>query len=154
MLAVEIILNDGSKIVVSTCYRVGTLGSTNYHEITGALDKLLRKKRLKKFFLIGDFNLRSVNWETHTSSHNIEHLFVNEFLRLGLIQCITSPTHIKGNILDLLLKNSDNIVSDIAILNNTEFCKSDHYAITFKIKVKVKRKKPIKIKSFNFKRVN
>ena len=119
MLAVEIILNDGSKIVVSTCYRVGTSGSTNYHEITSALDKLLLKKCLKKFFLIGDFDLRSANWETHTSSHNIEHLFVNEFLRLGLIQCITSPTHIKGNIIDILLTNSDNIVSDIAILNNT-----------------------------------
>ena len=54
MLAVEIILNDGSKIVISTCYRVGTLGTFNYYEIANALQKLLRKKRLKKFFIVCD----------------------------------------------------------------------------------------------------
>ena len=36
MFAVEIILNDGSKIVISTCYRVGTLGTFNYYEIENA----------------------------------------------------------------------------------------------------------------------
>ena len=44
MLAVEIIMGDGSKIVISTCYRVGTLRVTNYHEIANALQKQLRKK--------------------------------------------------------------------------------------------------------------
>ena len=56
--------------------------------------------------------------------------------------------------LDILLSNSDNFISDIIILSNNESCKSDHYAITFKVKIKVVRKKPIKIKSFNFKRAN
>ena len=43
MLAIEIILDDGSKIVISTCYRVGTLGTSNYNEIANVLQKLLRK---------------------------------------------------------------------------------------------------------------
>ena len=154
MLAVELMLNDNSKIVISTCYRVGTLGIPNFHEITRTLDILLRKKRLKKFFLIGDFNLRHANWETFSSSNSTEQTFINEFVRLGLIQCIFSPTHIKGNILDILLSNSDNFISDITILSNNESCKSDHYAITFKVKIKVVRKKHIKTKSFNFKRAN
>ena len=109
MLAVELMLNDNSKIVISTCYRVGTLGIPNFQEITRTLDILLRKKRLKKFFLIGDFNLRHANWETFSSSNSTEQIFINEFVRLGLIQCIFSPTHIKGNILDILLSNSDNL---------------------------------------------
>ena len=54
MLAVELMLNDNSKIVISTCFRVGTLGIPNFQEITRTLDMLLRKKRLKKFFLIGE----------------------------------------------------------------------------------------------------
>ena len=154
MLAVEFMLNDNSKIVISTCYRVGTLGIPNFQEITRTLDILLRKKRLKKFFLIGDFNLRHANWETFSSSNSTEQTFINEFVRQGLIQCIFSPTHIKGNILDILLSNSDNFISDITTLSNNESCKSDHYAITFKVKTKVVLKKPIKTKSFNFKRAN
>ena len=43
MLAVELMLNDNSKIVISTCYRVGTLGIPNFQEITRTLDILLRK---------------------------------------------------------------------------------------------------------------
>ena len=76
----------------------------------------------------------------------------HSFVHIGLIQCIFSPTHIKGNILDFLLSNSDNFISDITILSNNESCKSDHYAITFKVKIKVVRKKPIKRKNFYFKR--
>ena len=44
ILAVGIILSDGSKIVILTCYKVGTLGILNYYEIANALQKLLRKK--------------------------------------------------------------------------------------------------------------
>ena len=107
-LAVEIMLNGDSKIVISTCYRVGTLGIPNFQEITRSLEILLRKKRMKIFFLIGDFNLRNASWEILSSSNGTEQSFINEFLRLGLIQCISSRTHIKGNILDILLTNSDN----------------------------------------------
>ena len=109
---------------------------------------------LKKLFIIGDLNLRNVNWETSTSSSNVEELFLEEFFKLGLIQCITTPTHIKGNILDVLLTNTENLISNIQIKSNCEICKSDHHAIIFDIMLKVKRKKPIKIKRFNFKRAN
>ena len=154
MFAVEIVLGDGSKIVISTCYRVGTLGATNYHEIINTLQKLLRKKKLKKFFLIGDFNLRCANWEANLSSNSIEQMFLDGFLRLGLIQCVTSPTHFKNNILDILLTNSDNSISNIKVLSDQEWCKSDHFAVTFEIKLRVDRKKPQKTRSFNFKRAN
>ena len=85
ILAVELVMNDGSKVVISTCYRVGTLGTENCYEITSALNKLLRKKKLKKFFLIGDLNLRMVNWEENCRSNSVEQMFVDEFVRLGLI---------------------------------------------------------------------
>ena len=65
-------------------------------------------KRVKKLFIIGDLNLRNVNWDTNSSSSNVEKLFLEEFFRLGLIQCITESTHKKGNILDVLLTNSEN----------------------------------------------
>ena len=154
MLAIELILGDGSKIVISTCYRVGTLGISNYHEIVNALQMLLRNKRLKKFFLVGDFNFSSTDWVTNLSTHSIEQMFLDEFIRLGLLQCISTPTHIKNNILDIVLTNSDNYIRNNKILSDHEACKSDHYAITFEIKLSIERKKPLKTKSFNFKRAN
>ena len=154
IMAVKLVLEDGSKIVISTCYRVGTLGTENCNEIVCAVNKLLRKKKLKKFLLVGDFNLRNANWEINSSANNIEQMFLEEFLRLDLVQCITSPTHNKGRILDILLTNSENHLNNISIISDQQFCKSDHFRISFDVKFKIKRKRPIKIKSFNFKRAN
>ena len=106
----EIILNDASKIVITTCYRVGTLGIQNCNEICHALTKLLRKKRVKKLFIIGDLNLHNVNWDKNSSLSNVEKLFLEEFFRLSLIQCITESTHKKGN--NVMLTNSENFISN------------------------------------------
>ena len=81
-------------------------------------------------------------------------MFLHEFLRLGLIQCVSAPTHIKEYILDIILTNTDNFISNIEIMSNHETCKSDHYALTLDIKLKIERKKPVKVSSFNFKRAN
>ena len=153
-LAIELIMDDGCKVVISTCYRVGTLGAENYHQVTSALGKLLRKKKLKKFFLIGDLNLNTISWEANSCTNSTDQLFLDEFVRLGLLQCISSPTHIKGNLLDILLTNSENHVSNINVLSTNVACKSDHFAITFEVKLKLKRKKPWKINTFNYKRAN
>ena len=141
MLAVELILEDGSKIFISTCYRVGAQGIQNCNEIVLALNKLLRKKKLKKFLLIGDLNFSSADWLLNSSTNSTEQRFLEEFLRLGLVQCIASPTHNRGKILDILLSNSENHINNIRIISNHEFCKSDHFGITFDIKFRIKRKK-------------
>ena len=49
LLAVEIVLNDAYKVVITMCYRVGTLGINNCHEICNVITKLLRKKGVKKY---------------------------------------------------------------------------------------------------------
>ena len=64
----------------------------------------------------------------------------DSFKELGLDQCITEPTHNKGQILDLLLTNSKNIASDIKVISDKDLCKSDHYLITLEIKTNVKHK--------------
>ena len=69
-LAIEIIMKDKSKIIVATCYRVGTLGLINPSEITNTVKDLVRKKKVKKFILLGDFNLPGVSWSPVTSSTN------------------------------------------------------------------------------------
>ena len=78
----------------------------------------------------------------------------NKFFKPGLIQCITAPTHAKGNILGILLTNSESLLNNVQILSNCEICKSDHYAITFDLKLKIAREKPVKTQRFNFKKAN
>ena len=153
-IAIELILEDKSKIIIVTCYRVGTLGMENFRNISDIIKLLLRKKKVKKFFLIGDFNLNKANWLLNTSTNSIEQAFLDEFVQAGLVQLINEPTHIKGNILDILLTNSEQFINDIIVSNSNGLCKSDHYSINFKINLKVNRKKTEKIKAFNYKRAN
>ncbi len=53
----------------------------------------------------------------------------------NLIQYIQSPTHSKGNILDLILTNSSEIIQEVCVLSNEPFpqMRSDHRMISFQI---------------------
>ena len=66
MLAVEILLENKTKILISTCYRVGTLGLNNAEEILKAVSTLMRKKSAKKVILVGYFNRPHINWSDGT----------------------------------------------------------------------------------------
>ena len=76
------------------------------------LNKLRRKKMLRQFLVIGDLNLKSINWSMGTRENAIETEFLNGFAELGLVQCIDAATHNKGNILDVLLTKSKYYISD------------------------------------------
>ena len=105
--------------------------------------------------LIGDFNLPGIPWGSDVDRVNepIKTSFINSFAENGLEQCITESTHRAGNILDLLLSTSINSIINLKV-NDTPLCKSDHFSITFEVELKVKRRKPIKRKCFNFKKAD
>ncbi|MCP4488244.1 MAG: hypothetical protein GY820_13115, partial [Gammaproteobacteria bacterium] len=115
---------------------------------------LLKRRKLSKIFVIGDLNLHGVSWDSLRSSLPIEQLFVDSFIDLGLAQCVTDPTHQKGNTLDILLTNSEASIDDLKVLDHDSICKSDHFPINFKIKVKICKKKPVKRICYNFKTAN
>ena len=156
LLAIELTLPNKTKIILTTCYRVGTLGISNCSEILKALGKLSRKKMLRKFIIVGDFkfNLNGIDWATGNTRSSIEREFSNGFADLGLIQCINTATHTKGNTLDILLTLSTSYLKNLKIIDTERFCISDHYAITFSITEKVKRKQQVKRLCYNYKRAN
>ena len=61
---------------------------------------------LRKFIIVGDFNLNGIDWGSGYTRSSIEREFLNGFADLGLIQNISVATHKKGNILDILLTTS------------------------------------------------
>ena len=89
-----------------------------------------------------------------TTNDNTEKLFIDTFNQLGLTQCLDEPTHVKGKTLDILLTNHKELIYNIQIADHNLVCKSDHFPIMFEIKTKIKRKKPTKRQSFNFKRAD
>ena len=157
LLAVELTLPDCTKIIISTCYRVGTLGISNCKEIMNNFNKLSRKKMLRKFVVIGDFNLKNVNWNAGNginSTSSLENEFLNGFADLGLLHCIDAPTHNKGKTLDILLTKSKQYITDLKVIDTERYCISDHFAVTFKISQTVTRKPRVKQTCFNYEKAN
>ena len=154
LLAIELTLPNKTKIILTTCYRVGTLGISNCSEILKTLGKLSRKKMFRKFVIVGDFNLNGIDWVTGNTRGSTEREFLNGFADLGLIQCINTATHTKGNTLDILLTTSTSYLKILKIIDTERYCISDHYAITFSITEKVKRKLNAKRLCYNYKKAN
>ena len=67
---------------------------------------------------------------------------------------IEQPTHIKGNILDILATDSPHRISNLEVLSDRQICYSDHFPILFKISLNALRKKPIKRSVYNFKKAD
>ena len=152
MIAVELISPNGEKTVICSCYRVGTLGEPNRDKIITNLRSMLNRRKPPKLHVIGDFNLPNISWDSLTSSVPFEQLFVDSFSDLGLKQCIDTPTHVKGNILDILLSNSESYINDVSVLDRYSVCKSDHFPVQFSVKTKINYKKASKRKCYNFKK--
>ena len=157
ILAVELTIGT-NKYIFCTVYRVGTLADINHESIIQSFKSMYNGRNLRKVFIIGDFNLSSITWplqeENREGISRVDKLFLESFSELGLEQCILEPTHIKGKTLDLLLTNNVSLISDVKVNIFHPICKSDHYSVSFNIKVATKNKKQAKRKIYNFKKAN
>ncbi|MCP4492513.1 MAG: hypothetical protein GY820_35180, partial [Gammaproteobacteria bacterium] len=131
-----------------------TLGIVNHDKIVSSIRSLSKRRKLSKIYVVGDLNLKGVSWDVLSSAVPIEQSFFNSFVDLGLVQCINQPTHQKGNILDILLTNSEASITDLQVLDKDSVCRSDHFPINFEIKIKVCKKKPTKRVCYNYKTAN
>ena len=154
ILSVVLRSKAGTKICISTLYRVGTLGAENLCEVDRHLKSIAKSNSIHKHIFIGDINLSKTSWPNANSTCSIESGFLDLFYDLGFDQLINDPTHKDGNTLDLLCCNQPNIVSGIEILPRNSVCNSDHFAIKFKIKLNFKRLKSQKRRIYNMKKAD
>ena len=117
------IIKNNKKLFITTCYRVGTLQQSNLEEVNKHLQSIFSNKSIiNKHIVLGDFNLDSVKWDNNNNvntSNNLLLRYTNVFEDHCLFQLLKSPTHYKGNILDLVLKDEPNIVRYIYISLST-----------------------------------
>ena len=81
--------------------------------------------------LVGDFNYPYINWSDHTATTARGKNFINKCDESLLEQLVTFPTHIKGNVLDLVLCNNSEKILNISNLGRLG--KSDHVTIQIEI---------------------
>lgn len=96
--------------------------------IYNCLNYLKSKYPSHKTLLVGDFNLPNISWNSDiTPSDHLSRKFLNLLDEFHLTQKVDQPTHIRGNILDL-------VCTDIPVEpQNLQIIKpglSDHYSIS------------------------
>ena len=154
MLAIELIFENNMKIIIATCYHVGTLGLKNTYEILKALKVLSHENSVKKLILVGDFNLPKIDWSNRTGTSTLENAFLIGFTECGMIQCVHEATHIKNSILDLVLSKNADHIKNLKIALDNLYCFSDHYPITFDVMVSCKHRELPKCIMYNYNRAD
>ena len=100
----------------------------------GYLSELLSQS--EHVIIVGDFNLPDVNWSSLTGVSPFSKRFCEFIFDSNLIQLVENPTHMKGNILDLVLKTTNN-VRDLVVDTSNYSITSDHYVVSFKIEFSI-----------------
>ena len=67
--------------------------------------------------MIGDFNMPHVNWSTHSCESKFQN-FLDALDENSLDQIIDFPTHVRGNVLDLLLTDVPEKILDVKDIGN------------------------------------
>ena len=88
----------------------------------------------ERLIILGDFNLPDIQWDLLTGNTPASEKLCELVFRTGLFQLINEPTHIQGNILDLLLTNIDDSFNSLEV-HPTPLLSSDHFYITVSVAV-------------------
>ena len=100
--------------------------------------------------IIGDLNHPDVDWETGMSGSRGRD-FLEATLERGFEQLVSEPTHISGNVLDLILCDSEGLVNMVRTIGRLG--KSDHEMISFRVTMEAKKAKKQQA-SLNYLRAN
>ena len=136
-------------------YRVGTLGPENFDEFKKHFKALALANKLHKHILVGDFNFKDVSWPGGSTTSELQQKFIDFLINdLGHTQLVENSTHKSGNTLDLIFTNIPNQIGNLKILDQNEFCLSDHFGMSFDINIDIKLKKLPKRKIYNYRKAD
>ena len=101
---------------------------------------------------MGDFNSPDIDWPTLSGNTCFSNQLCDLMFQFNLLQLVNSPTHICGNMLDLVITNSDNFINSLIVHPYNGNCiTSDHYLISFSVSQRfVKCKKSIATFIYDF----
>ena len=127
-----------SSITVCTVYVPPTASAVYHTNLLSYLRNLTLS--VKSVVIVGDFNFPDICWSTLSGSSPISNAFCDFVYESNLTQLVDCSTHIMGNTLDLLLTNNASLISNLTIEQPHPLISSDHYTISFKIKLQLSHK--------------
>ena len=134
----EIRLRHGDTLLFGCCYRSPTPSQTSESNNKHLIDllKSISDKKYTHVCIVGDFNYRSINWKTWTTTggeNSDEFAFIESIRDCFLYQHVEHPTRRRGDdepsLLDLLLTNESMQVSNLK--HKAPLGKSDHDVMIF-----------------------
>ena len=105
--------------------------STYFEYLFSFLKSTSTSKEL--LIIIGDFNLPDICWSSLSGQCPRSNLLCDFVFESNLTQLVNFPTHIKGNILDLLLTNNEDLINNLTVVKDDLCLSSDHYKICFQV---------------------
>ena len=129
---VTVKINHTNPVVISVIYAAPQSSVNYFNSCCDHLSNLISTGL--PIIVVGDFNLPDINWTTLSGSSTISNQFCECIFELNLNQLIEHPTHIHGNILDLVLTDVESLIHCLSVDNSKSLpIRSDHYPITFEI---------------------
>ena len=137
-IIVEINLNKTDRLVCASIYRREKSSDENNKKLLKILEKLSELK-CSHLAIMGDFNLREINWSDYScpgdNLEDLNHEFIECVRDCYLFQHILEPTRKRGrdtpHVLDLVFTNEENMIKDLEYL--APIGRSDHSILKFNI---------------------
>ena len=126
-------LNLRKLIVCSCVYLPPCPSDSDTNDTISNLTQVIQSNPPADTIIVGDFNLPDIQWDTLSSTTSSSSALCDFVFDNLLIQLIDQPTHIKGNILDLVLSNSDDSVTNLTIASDNSWITTDHFVATFQL---------------------
>ena len=118
------------EAVICNCYIPPNTADTLFVTLLRYLSNLLSNHN--RVIITGDFNLPDINWSS-LSGHSYTSNTFCDFVYDNLFQLVDTPTHVGGNLLDLVLTSDTQLIDDLCVLELAGSFRSDHLMITFNL---------------------
>lgn len=147
-LFIEITVSNSEKLLCALIYRRGESDDEINENLLEIISMISNNQNYDHSVIMGDFNLRDINWENLTSQSIDPENYNNKFIECVrdcfLTQHVLEPTRQRGrdnpSCLDLVFSNKEELIEDIDYL--APLGKSDHSVIKFKIKLETEPPPP------------
>ena len=122
-------LGQGNDIIVICCVYVPPGSPLTYvSSLVHFLTKLTSS--FTKCIVVGDFNFPDIDWSVLMGTSNPSNCFCNFVFACNLSQHVFEPTHVKGNVLDLVFTSISVVLNDLIVHPLSVF---DCYAVSFDV---------------------
>ena len=131
IVAIRLCLPRQRHIILCTVYFPPSSQLSDFEYLFSFLKSTSTSKEL--LIIIGDFNLPDICWSSLSGQCPRSNLLCDFVFESNLTQLVNFPTHIKGNILDLLLTNNEDLINNLTVVKDDLCLSSDHYKICFQV---------------------